>query len=275
MVVSPATNREILGLGVSSCVDGACLAVKCCVGHARWLADQGVPLIFVPQVISIYRKEYTCPSLLGLPDLVRQYLPPSVQLLSPVLDGRRGAARLAWGHLFCGLQFGPLGRVRRAWHQACAAQREWEKSHRQVREPVERELTVLLIGPRYLTDDPFLNGYLPQRLSDLGVQVLTAADLPDAVTYPASGVLDKRPFWTSARRSIGALEHFLPQVQGIISVAPFACGAESMLGTLIERRIRGTNLAYLELNVDEHTSEVGLITRLEAFCDLLERKKSG
>jgi predicted nucleotide-binding protein (sugar kinase/HSP70/actin superfamily) len=34
-------------------------------------------------------------------------------------------------------------------------------------------------------------------------------------------------------------------------------------------------VAMLDLIVDEHTSEVGIITRLEAFCDLLERKKSG
>lgn len=274
-MVSPPTNREILGLGLSACVDGACLAVKCYVGHARWLADQGVSPIFVPQIISIYRNEYTCPNLLGLPDLIRQYLPPSVQLLSPVLDGRRGGGRLALAYLICGLQLAPFGRVHRAWRQASSAQREWENSLGKVGEPAARGLTVLLLGPRYLTDDPFLNGYLRQHLSGLGVQVLTTAGLTDAVTDPGSRVLDKRPFWTSARRSMGALEHLLPQLQGVINVAPFGCGAESMLSTLIERRIRGTNLAYLELNVDEHTSEVGLITRLEAFCDLLERTKSG
>lgn len=31
----------------------------------------------------------------------------------------------------------------------------------------------------------------------------------------------------------------------------------------------------MALNIDEHSSEVGMVTRLEAFCDLIERKKSG
>lgn len=257
-------------------MDGACLAMKSFVGHCRFLVEQGVGLIFVPQITSIFRGEYTCPNFLGLPDLVRQYLPPATHLVSPTLDGRKGERALQRGYLRLGRKYASRSQVQRAWQKANEMQRAFEQKE-QARPLVDakKETTVLLLGPRYLTDDAYLNGNIRLRLDDLRAHVLTAWQLPDLTTLQASGALPKRPFWTGARRSIGALEHLMDRLDGVINIAPFGCGAESMLGTLIEHRTRERGVVHLELNVDEHASEVGLITRLEAFCDLLERKKSG
>lgn len=270
---SPPTNQEILELGLEACVDGACLPLKAFVGHVRFLARQGLGLLWVPQVISLVRGEYACPNLLGLPDLVRQYVSPSVRLLTPVLDARRGKRQLDRGYLSWGLQFAALPRVLRAWQKACVVQRSWEEEQGRGH-PAGSALTILLLGPGYLVDDAYLNGNLQRKLQELGVAVVRA-DLPDAVTVPACRYLTKRPYWTTTRRALGALEHFRRTVDGVISIAPFGCGAEAMQGVLVNQRLRGANLPYLELYVDEHSSPVGLHTRLEAFCDLLERKKSG
>jgi hypothetical protein len=58
-VVSPPTNQDILQRGLSTCVESACLPLKAFVGHATFLVEQGLDLLFVPQVISVFRKEYT------------------------------------------------------------------------------------------------------------------------------------------------------------------------------------------------------------------------
>jgi predicted nucleotide-binding protein (sugar kinase/HSP70/actin superfamily) len=39
------------------------------------------------------------------------------------------------------------------------------------------------------------------------------------------------------------------------------------------RAARDTGIAYLPLSLDEHTSETGILTRLEAFVSLLEKKR--
>ncbi len=274
VVVSPPTNKEILEWGLTTCVDGACLPIKSYVGHSLFLAEQGVPLLFVPQVISVSRKEYTCPNVLGLPDLLRQYLPASVDMVSPVLDARKNEGSLARSYHHLGRKFACRGLVRSAWKKSVQAQLAWEQSGWYA-SPNSGGLKVLIVGPRYLTDDPFLNGNLHGHLKRLGVQVLTASEVPHERSLSLSKGVEKRLFWLSARQSMGALEHLIDTLDGVVILAPFGCGAESFVAALIERRVRDQRLASLALNVDEHTSALGMITRLEAFCDLLERKKSG
>ena len=272
MVVSSPTNKAILDLGLTNCVDGACLAIKSYVGHALFLARQNVPLLFVPQVISVSRKEYTCPNFLGLPDLLRQYLPASIEMLTPVLDARKGEGALARSYHRLGSGFASHSSVRKAWYAARNAQRTCEESTWCELGDTTR-LKVLVLGPRYLTDDPFLSGNLCFQLERLGAQVYTASQVPEERSISLSQGVDKRLFWSNARQSIGALEHFMERLDGVVSLAPFGCGAESFAGALIERRAREKGIPTLAANLDEHTSTVGMITRLEAFCDLLERKK--
>ena len=105
VITSPPTNQEILELGLTACVDGACLPLKAFVGHVRFLVNRGLELLFVPQAISVVPGEYTCTNLLGLPDLVQQYIPSSVRLLSPALDARKGAGKISFSYLLLRLEF--------------------------------------------------------------------------------------------------------------------------------------------------------------------------
>ncbi|MDI9459786.1 MAG: acyl-CoA dehydratase activase-related protein [Bacillota bacterium] len=273
-VVSPPTNQDILQRGLSTCVESACLPLKAFVGHATFLVEQGLDLLFVPQVISVIRKEYTCPYLLGLPDLVRSYLPATVRLFSPVLDARRGKGQPTFSYLRFGLQFKPPLQAFKAWRRAKAVQDELEKAQQNTNS-LPGGLNILLLGPRYLTDDAYLNGNLLRKLEELGTGVITAAAYPDAITWPAARFLAKPPYWTSTRRAVGALEQAINRIDGVLSIAPFGCGAHAMQGVLVGSRISGSKAAHLQIYLDEHTSPVGLVTRLEAFCDLLERKMSG
>lgn len=270
-VVSPPTNKAILELGLKHCVDGACVAIKSYIGHALFLAQQGVPRLFVPQIISVYPKEYTCPNLLGLPDLLRQYLPTSTELLTPILDGRKGEGYLARSYRSFGEVYASRPVVKQAWGMATRVQRAWEQgAYDLATEPAK--LKILVLGPRYLTDDPFLSGNIFGHLQRLGAEVYTAAQVPGKTSHQT--FVEKRLFWSNARQSLVALEYLMERMDGVVTLSPFGCGAEAFVGALVERQTRG-QLPHLGINLDEHTSMVGLLTRLEAFCDLLERKKSG
>jgi predicted nucleotide-binding protein (sugar kinase/HSP70/actin superfamily) len=41
----------------------------------------------------------------------------------------------------------------------------------------------------------------------------------------------------------------------------------------MSRAARDTGIAYLPLSLDEHSSETGIVTRLEAFVSLLEKRR--
>lgn len=45
-----------------------------------------------------------------------------------------------------------------------------------------------------------------------------------------------------------------------------------MIGEMISRKVY--RKPFMMLTIDEHTGEAGLVTRLEAFCDMLQRKKA-
>jgi predicted nucleotide-binding protein (sugar kinase/HSP70/actin superfamily) len=59
-------------------------------------------------------------------------------------------------------------------------------------------------------------------------------------------------------------------VDGFIQVTPFACGPDAIVGDLLERRIKQAGKPLLKLNFEEHSGEAGIITRLEAFLDLIK-----
>ena len=86
--------------------------------------------------------------------------------------------------------------------------------------------------------------------------------------------LVERPYWTCEREIIGAGSYYLRNgVDGIISVAAFGCGPDSLMVELLQRQARQQNMPFLNLVLDEHTAEAGIITRLEAFIDMTRRKK--
>jgi predicted nucleotide-binding protein (sugar kinase/HSP70/actin superfamily) len=48
-----------------------------------------------------------------------------------------------------------------------------------------------------------------------------------------------------------------------------------MTGELIEREARARRIPFLSLNIDEHTGEAGVVTRLEAFLDMVRWRRCG
>jgi len=76
---------------------------------------------------------------------------------------------------------------------------------------------------------------------------------------------------------IGSAFHFMDSdsIDGIIHVASFGCGPDSFTGEIIERQVRRRgNLPFLNLTIDEHTGEAGVITRLEAFIDMIRWRRA-
>lgn len=272
VVFSPPTNKAILQWGLSQCVDGMCLPVKAYLGHANALVQRGVDQLFVPRIISVRYRQYTCPNFLGLADLLKEYLPERIKLICPVLDGRKGARALERSYWDFGLKYKDRGQVQRSWQAALGSQAAFDAGCLEQADPDgESKKLLFLGGPRYLTDDPFLNGNLKGLLRGLGNEVLTAANVGQKSSF------SRRPpgkplFWTEADRSLAALEHLLDRLAGVISIVPFGCGAQSLLSVLVERRVKTRPLPKLELHLDEHTGSLGMITRLEAFCDILKGK---
>lgn len=272
-VESPHTNKEILDLGSARAVDGCCLPLKVFLGHVLHLADRGIDTIFVPKIVSIVRREYICPYFLGLPDFARHYLPNHVRILDPVVDKRRWSWQWARSFVRFGSDLASFRQAVRAFSKAQQRQRDWEA--KQLIEGHELpKNAVLLLGHRYLIEDRFFSGSIFDSFSKSGFHLVMAHQLPEPVLRMYARRLQKRMFWTSGRQSLGAMEYVADHIVGVVTLASFACGTDSLVSDLIQRRARNAGVPNIVLHLDEHTGAAGTITRLEAFIDMLQRRRT-
>ena len=159
-------------------------------------------------------------------------------------------------------------------------------------DPNREVLRVDLTGEIYVVLDDFANQNIERELGKLGVQVrrsLTVSGfLRDAIipkmckrgeTHLERAYRMEKPY---LMRDIGgdALECISDVMyaeqkgtDGLIHVSPFTCMPEIMSQNIFPKMREDVNLPILSLIMDEQTGKAGYITRLEAFVDLMRRKK--
>jgi predicted nucleotide-binding protein (sugar kinase/HSP70/actin superfamily) len=271
---SPPTDHRILKSGVEAAIDELCLPVKVFLGHVRYLAPR-VERIMIPHLIKVERDAYICPKFMGLPDLVRHALPNLKSQLEVIRVGPKDtdlASCLGKAALNFGAAKSVVNKARKELRQPLKSpgQQIAESFQAKNGETLGSKLTIGVLGHPYCIYDGCLNLNVLKRLSSLA-RFVTPEMLPDNFRGAGSGKLTKRLFWTMGKLQFDAVDWMLNQVKvdGFIQLVTFACGPEAIVGDLLERRIRDLKKPFLRLYFEEHSGEAGLITRLEAFIDLL------
>ena len=153
-------------------------------------------------------------------------------------------------------------------------------------------LHVDITGEIFLVNDEFSNQYIERELGRMGVETrrsLTVGSfLKDAIipkafqnkeTHLQRAERMAKPY---LMRDIGgdALECVSDVVfadykgkDGIIHISPFTCMPEIMSQNIFPTMRLDHDIPILPLIMDEQTGRAGYITRLEAFVDLMRRKK--
>jgi len=64
------------------------------------------------------------------------------------------------------------------------------------------------------------------------------------------------------------------EADGVIGVMTFGCGPDSVMMDMVRQQAnRLKTTAFMSLTLEEHTAEAGVVTRLEAFLDMIHRRK--
>jgi len=296
VVVSPPTTQAMLAGGSARVVSDTCLPVKVFLGHVIWLADK-CDRIFIPAIRSVEPRVYNCAKFLGLPDMTKAVIPESPPLLEVDIDVNQGKSALYRAVYGLGSQVSrnPL-KIKRAGEAAWQALLDYREtmSGRHLT-PVEAiaeisgeenpehtgpgpgdvKGTVALIGHPYLLYDDYINHRLIHRLEKQGNRVVTPemvrlADLKSAVNEVTGGA-----YWTYEDEVAGAGGHYLRNdADGVIGIMAFGCGPDSLMMDMVRRyaaKLKST--PFMCLTLEEHTAEAGVITRLEAFTDMIYRRK--
>ncbi len=290
IVNSSWTNRHTVEAGIQSAVDEACFPIKVFFGHIRELCGQGLDYIFIPRLISIESRSYICPKFMGLPDMIRASLTELPEIIDITIDLSKNDHDLKRdlikvGRLFSHdkrkieqaykngvVQLKKCRNLCRGGYTMAEAVRMWDGE--EISLPTHRRLNIGILGHGYSLYDQMISMNLIDRLRQLGCQTQTFENLDRALVESKAAEIPKRVFWTLGRHAVGSalLMDSQPEMDGIIYLACFGCGPDSMIGEIIGRKVKGK--PFMMLTIDEHTGEAGLVTRLEAFCDMLERKKA-
>jgi predicted nucleotide-binding protein (sugar kinase/HSP70/actin superfamily) len=294
LVVSPPSNKELVAWGVASTVEDACLPLKATFGHIHAL-EGVVDHIFLPRLVSLEPGSSLCPKFIGLPDMAKSCVSVDLPLISPVADVNKGAGGILETLSEAGrvLGFDP-GDIDRALGTGERAQASYRAECIQGKDPaallraIEREgpylppqegdeLELRVIGRSYLIFDPFISLEILKRLRGMGCRILTHESVDHQTLDREMGSYKRPPYWTLSREILGAAGYFMRQeeVDGLVFVLPFQCGPASMLETLVEAVANEhPQTPYTAIVLDEHTGEAGLMTRLEAFLDMIRRRKA-
>jgi predicted nucleotide-binding protein (sugar kinase/HSP70/actin superfamily) len=299
VVLSTPTTQTMLAQGSSLVITETCLPVKVFLGHVAALSGH-CDCVFIPALRSTKRRVYNCAKFLGLPDLARAVLPGAPPIIDMGFDVNRGQHYLYQEVYRLGRRFNwnPL-KVREAALAAWAVHRNYHElmAREQLMPPQAlarmygtvtdaqiitspcafEKATIAVVGHPYLIYDEHINHRLMPRLARMGYRTLTAEMLPITTREQATVEVMGGSYWTYEDEVVGAGGHYLAhQADGVIGVMAFSCGPDSLMMDVVHRRASHLRqAAFMSLTLEEHTAEAGVITRLEAFLDMVERKKRG
>ena len=295
IVLSDITTKETLSRGAALVVTETCLPIKIYVGHVLNLLDKGVDKILVPSLQSIAPKIYNCSKIRGLPDLIRNVVKQDFTIIEATLDKSEKKQGLYSFLRECVEPFGITDEdlIKKASKEGwkvynnfmvmCKSGVSYPKAINYAKqgkilidsEDKEHPVTVALVSHGYNIYDDRASMKIFEKLDKMDVKILTALQLSKEQMTEGIKILRQNAYWANEFEMTGAAGHYLKdsKVDGIISVTAFGCGPDSLMIEKITRKAKNFNKPLLNLTIDEQTGEAGFITRLEAFVDMLFRKK--
>lgn len=291
VITSSPTSRKTIDHGIENTVDECCLPIKVYFGHVSELIEKQPDYILAPRLISTEMRSYICPKFMGVPDMIRANWPDCPPLIDITVDCSRDTRQL-WrdiyrvGGLFNGSKKSILAAYEhglremkrmRVWtrqgYSPLEAIELWEKHGEAAAESPDSDICVGVLGHGYSLYDPAISLQLTDKLRQMGCKVVFLESCLREHLEEEAARLPKKMFWTLGRKIVGSalVMDKSPEIDGIVYLACFGCGPDSMVGDIVARKV--SHKPFMLVTIDEHSGEGGLVTRLEAFCDMLRRKK--
>ena len=294
IILSDKTTTKLINDGASHVVSDTCLPIKVFVGHLINLLDKGIDTIFVPSLQSTDYKINNCSKIRGLPEIIRNVIDRPFKMIEPTLDKTEGlgikefcyetahqldifdedliekAIVAGWECYDRFIQIAKSGVSQNVAIESAIQNKQVLKKMVLV-----KTLSVVIMAHGYNLYDERLSMRLLNKLEKMGVKAFTALDITREQQLNSIKELGEIQYWANELDLTGTAAHYLlnNSVDGIIALSAFGCGPDSLMVDEIQYHAGERNMPMIHLTIDEHTGEAGFVTRLEAFVDMLSRKK--
>jgi len=282
VVISKESDKSLVTRSIETITTETCLPVEIMHGHVIDLMEKGVDYIFLPFIVNTKKKEgnktfnCNCPWIQTYPFMVRAALRGKIdesKLLTPTLHFRFFERALVKEmRSYFSEKFGIDKEViRKAIYLADSVQAEFEKRLVEYGKDVLKGIPencrpVILLGRPYNSTDPHLNLGLVEKLIAQNVMPIPI-DMLDLTPYNIF-LNYRNMYWPNGQKIIAAAQH-VAKTDGLyaVYVSNFRCGPDSFIWHYVTEELKGK--PFLHLEVDEHSADAGMVTRIEAFLDSL------
>ena len=278
LVLTPPTNPHISKTGIEAMSAETCYPVKVSHGHVKELVGK-TAFLFLPSIIDMAtphsgEKGYFCPMVQANSYMVRMALDLDMTtVLNPVVHLKYDVETLC---LELAAQLRPKltvskRQIREALYFALGRQQQFymalfEKGAEILQSQPADEPLVVVTGRPYNLYDERLNLRLGHNLAKIGVKAVpmdfidvSSVDLSD---FPSM-------YWGLGAKVLRTAKVIAanPTYYGL-HLTNFGCGADSFLEHFY-RYIMGDK-AYMILELDEHSAVAGVMTRIEAYKNVID-----
>jgi len=287
VVTSGRTDKRVIRKGIESVTAQPCFPVKVAYGHIAELIEKQVDYIFLPSIVSmtaLFRENQhnqLCPYVQSIgyqaQTAFAEKLGDTKILTVPMRLGE-GRRLLRKGFFEIAKRLGvSKSHVGSAIDKAFEAQEAFEEDLRRTGARIlddlapEQKLFVLVSRP-YNGCDEGVSLELPRKLAERGVQTIPMDMLDLGKAQLGDEHLHRNVYWSYGQKILRAAEIIRrdPRLFGIY-LSNFSCGPDSFLLTFF-KDIMGDK-PCLQLEIDEHSADAGVITRIEAFLESLKNYK--
>ncbi len=278
LTLAPRSTRTLFLKGLKHLNVETCLPMKALAGHFHYLKEQGVKKIFNPAIlnerIAPDVKSSYCPYIQASSRFFKGAF--DFEWIEPIVNNYLMADSFKHEHIQLALTRGfSKKQAAEMYEAACEAQNAYDTRLESAGRDFLASLAddgraVVILGKPYHSSDAFLNMNIGPILRKLGVKALPA-DL-----YPFDPGLAPRPVtwkYQSRLAMIAAEIAHDPRLFPVF-ITFYGCGPDAF--TFRHLREAFGQKPFLTLEMDEHSSTAGMITRLEAFLDRMrsgDRKK--
>ena len=288
-IISDETNRKIINRGLEIVPAEYCFPTKVAYGHVDNLLKKlkKDDFIFIPHIantgepIGSYKYSVTCPWTQSTPDLMKsalklieeglnleKFISPSLFFdwgLNHIEDQMKKAVA-KMGHstknVRAALQEGLINKER--------FDKKIEERTKEVFDSIKKykknEPAFLVMARPYTAYDANVNNDIVNKILDAGYLAIPL-ELAPIGSIDISKQMPKM-YWIQGQKKLAAIE-LLNKNKNLfgIDVTYFACGPDSQINQQMRCR---TQKPFLTVEMDEHTGDAGIDTRLQAFFNTVK-----
>jgi len=279
VVPSDKTNKRIIELGLSNSIGEPCFPYKVAHGHYVDLIQKGVDYIFAPGVLDTEQPNpnldlaQTCPYLQAAPEVIATCTGlaenKKIKYLTPRLNFMRGKRNLVRILTDTARQLGKSKadalKAIDVGLDALAKFRQWQEERgKEILDSLGPDDTAfVIIGRPYSLYDSAVNMDIGKKIQDLGILAIPQ----DFIPLASEDISDSWPAMYSRqiqkKLAAARIVRKDPRLRAVV-LTYFGCGPDSFANPFFKDEIGEP--CYM-MQIDEHTADAGVITRIEAFAD--------